>query len=124
MNISWCGSFGVAGALALGQHQRFSCGGVRGPGSEGDLDVEAAARPAAGSHRCAALLAGSGGAAGALLGGFATAVYSWTRQWSAVVPVPVLLAAVGIALIIGAVAGVYPAWRAARLTPAEALRMV
>jgi ABC-type lipoprotein release transport system permease subunit len=72
----------------------------------------------------AALLAGSGGAAGALLGGFATAVYSWTRQWSAVVPVPVLLAAVGIALIIGAVAGVYPAWRAARLAPAEALRMV
>ena len=72
----------------------------------------------------AALLAGSGGAAGALLGGFATAVYSWTRHWSAVVPVPVLLAAVGIALIIGAVAGVYPAWRAARLAPAETLRMV
>jgi putative ABC transport system permease protein len=72
----------------------------------------------------AALLAGSGGAAGALLGGFTTAVYSWTRQWSAVVPVPVLLAAVGVALIIGAVAGVYPAWRAARLAPAEALRMV
>ena len=72
----------------------------------------------------AALLAGSGGAAGALLGGFATAVYSWTRQWSAVVPVPVLLAAVGIALAIGAVAGVYPAWRAARLAPAEALRLV
>jgi putative ABC transport system permease protein len=72
----------------------------------------------------AALLAGSGGAAGALLGGFATAAYSWTRHWSAVVPVPVLLAAIGIALVIGAVAGVYPAWRAARLAPAEALRMV
>ena len=72
----------------------------------------------------AALLAGTGGAAGALLGGFASAVYSWARHWSAVVPVPVLLAAVGIALIIGAVAGVYPAWRAARLAPAEALRMV
>jgi putative ABC transport system permease protein len=40
------------------------------------------------------------------------------------VPVPVLLAAIGIALVIGAVAGVYPAWRAARLAPAEALRMV
>jgi putative ABC transport system permease protein len=72
----------------------------------------------------AALLAGSGGAAGALLGGFATAAYSWTRHWSAVVPVPVLLAAVGIALVIGAVAGVYPAWRAARLAPADALRLV
>jgi putative ABC transport system permease protein len=72
----------------------------------------------------AALLAGSGGAGGALLGGFTTAVYSWTRHWSAVVPVPFLLAAIGIALVIGAAAGVYPAWRAARLAPAEALRMV
>jgi putative ABC transport system permease protein len=71
----------------------------------------------------AALLAGSGGAAGALLGGFATAVYSWARHWHAVVPVPVLLAAVGIGLVLGAVAGVYPAWRAALLAPAEALRM-
>jgi putative ABC transport system permease protein len=72
----------------------------------------------------AALLACAGGVAGALLGGFATAVYSWTRRWSAVVPVPVLLAAVGIALALGAVAGLYPAWRAARLAPAEALRMI
>jgi len=72
----------------------------------------------------AALLAGTGGAAGALLGGFATAIYSWLRHWRAVVPVPVLLAAVAIALVIGAVAGVYPAWRASRLAPAEALRMV
>ncbi len=72
----------------------------------------------------AALLAGAGGMAGALLGGFATAVFSWARHWGAVVPVPVLLAAVGIALTLGAVAGLYPAWRAARLAPAEALRMI
>jgi putative ABC transport system permease protein len=72
----------------------------------------------------AALLAGAGGVAGALLGGFATAVYSWARHWSAVVPVPVLLAATGIALSLGAVAGLYPAWRAARLAPAEALRII
>jgi putative ABC transport system permease protein len=72
----------------------------------------------------AALLAGAGGAAGALLGGFATAVYSWARHWNAVVGAPVLLAAVGIALVLGAVAGLYPAWRAARLAPAEALRMI
>jgi putative ABC transport system permease protein len=60
----------------------------------------------------AALLAGTGGAVGALLGGFATAIYAWARHWSAVVPIPVLLAAVGIALVLGAVAGAYPAWRA------------
>ena len=38
-------------------------------------------------------------------------------------PVPVLLAAAGIALLVGAVAGLYPALRAARLVPAEALRL-
>jgi ABC-type lipoprotein release transport system permease subunit len=72
----------------------------------------------------AAMLAGTGGAAGALLGGFATAVYAAARHWRAVVPIPVLFAAVGIALVLGAIAGVYPALRAARLAPAEALRIV
>jgi putative ABC transport system permease protein len=72
----------------------------------------------------AALLAGTGGLAGALLGGFATTVYAAARHWSAVVPVPVLLAAVGVALALGAVAGLYPALRAARLAPAEALRII
>jgi len=72
----------------------------------------------------AALLAGVGGVAGAILGGFATTVYAAARAWSAVVPFPVLLAAAGIAVAVGAVAGVYPALRAARLAPAEALRMV
>jgi putative ABC transport system permease protein len=70
----------------------------------------------------AALLAASGGAAGAVLGGFTTTVYAAARHWSAVVPVPVLLAAVAIALVVGIAAGLYPALRAARLAPAEALR--
>jgi len=71
----------------------------------------------------ATLLAGCGGVAGAVLGGFATTVYAAARHWDAVVPVPVLLAAAGIALLVGAVAGLYPAMRAARLVPAEALRL-
>ena len=71
----------------------------------------------------AALLAVCGGAAGAVLGGFTTTVYAAARHWSAVVPVPVLLAAVAVALAIGILAGLYPALRAARLAPAEALRL-
>lgn len=72
----------------------------------------------------AALLAASGGAAGAVLGGFTTTVYAAERHWSAVVPVTVLLAAVALALAIGVLAGLYPALRAARLAPAEALRII
>jgi putative ABC transport system permease protein len=71
----------------------------------------------------ATVLAGAGGAAGAILGGFATTIYATARHWDTVVPVPVLLGAVGIALLTGAVAGLYPAWRAGRLLPAEALRL-
>jgi len=70
----------------------------------------------------AALLAAAGGTAGALLGGFATAVYAMARHWQTVVPVPVLLAAVAAAVAVGVLAGLYPALRAARLSPAEALR--
>jgi putative ABC transport system permease protein len=72
----------------------------------------------------AALLALIGGTAGAVLGGFVTAVYSSARHWSAVVSVPALFGAVAIALVVGAVAGIYPALRATRLSPSEALRTV
>ena len=72
----------------------------------------------------AALLAFIGGTAGAVLGGFATTVYSSARHWSAVVSVPALFGAVAIALVVGAVAGIYPALRATRLSPSEALRTV
>ena len=72
----------------------------------------------------AALLAVAGGAAGAVIGGFVTTTYATARRWNAVMPVPALLAAVALALAVGVVAGVYPALRAARLSPTEALRSV
>ena len=72
----------------------------------------------------AVLLALIGGTAGAVLGGFATTVYSSARHWSAVVSVPALLGSVAIALVVGGVAGVYPALRATRLSPSEALRTI
>ena len=71
-----------------------------------------------------ALLAFAGGAAGAVLGGFATTIYATARHWSAVVPAPTLAAALAAAVAVGVVAGVYPALRAARLAPTEALRII
>ncbi|HEV2362193.1 MAG TPA: ABC transporter permease [Acidimicrobiales bacterium] len=71
-----------------------------------------------------ALLATIGGAGGAVLGGFSTTVYAASRHWQAVVPLPALAGAVLLALFIGAVAGLYPALRAAKLSPSEALRAI
>jgi putative ABC transport system permease protein len=72
----------------------------------------------------AALLALCGGTAGAVLGAFATAVYASLRHWPAVVGVQDLGACVLIAVAVGALAGLYPALRASRLSPSEALRSV
>jgi len=68
------------------------------------------------------LLALIGGAAGAIGGGFATTTFAEVRHWYAAVPVPALLLAIAAALAVGAAAGLYPALRAARFAPAEALR--
>jgi putative ABC transport system permease protein len=63
-----------------------------------------------------------GGIAGAVLGALAVTIYAAIRNWGTSVPPTVLAGAVGVALAVGAVGGLYPAWRAARLSPAEALR--
>ncbi len=69
-----------------------------------------------------ALLAVLGGVAGLLLGGVATLAYSMARNQPWVVPAYVLIAAPALGLAIGTVAGLYPAAKAARLSPTEALR--
>ena len=69
-----------------------------------------------------ALLAAIGGAAGLGLGAGATAVYAQTRHEPFVIPTYVLIAAPSAGLVIGVLAGVYPALKAARLSPTEALR--
>ncbi|HSZ15088.1 MAG TPA: ABC transporter permease [Solirubrobacteraceae bacterium] len=72
----------------------------------------------------AILLALGGGAAGVCLGALATAIYASAKGWAVVIPVSAWAGGFGAALLIGAVAGLVPAIRAARLAPAEALRTV
>lgn len=67
------------------------------------------------------LLSLLGGLAGMLFGLAVTWAYAAHRDWPAVLPWPVLAGAVLASVLVGAVAGVYPARRAARLNPTQAL---
>jgi putative ABC transport system permease protein len=68
------------------------------------------------------LLAGLGGAIGVGLGVGITAFYASARDWMFAVPQSALLGGVAASLVVGALAGLYPAARASRLAPAEAVR--
>ena len=68
------------------------------------------------------LLSALGGVAGVLGGAAATAGYAMTSGQPTVVPPASLAVGVAVAIGAGTLAGVYPAARAARLAPAEALR--
>jgi len=69
----------------------------------------------------AILLGLIGGAAGVGAGALATAIYAHTRHWMTVIPTLAWGGGIGAALLIGAVAGLWPALRAARMSPTRAL---
>ena len=69
----------------------------------------------------AMMLALAGGAAGVILGVISTAVYSHVKGWAIVIPAEAWGGGLGAALLIGALAGLLPAIRAARLSPTQAL---
>ena len=70
----------------------------------------------------AILLALLGGAVGVTLGILATAVYAHTKHWTTVIPTLAWAGGLAAAIAIGAIAGLLPAIRAARLSPTDALR--
>jgi putative ABC transport system permease protein len=72
----------------------------------------------------ALVLALLGGAAGVLLGAIVTAGYAASQDERVVVPLTGVALGVAASLLAGAIAGLYPAVRAARLSPTDALRSV
>jgi putative ABC transport system permease protein len=69
----------------------------------------------------AILLSSLGGTVGVGLGAAATAIYAHTQHWATVIPPLAWAGGLASALVIGAVAGLLPAIRAARLSPTQAL---
>ena len=69
----------------------------------------------------AILLGLLGGAVGVTLGAASTAVYAHTKHWATIIPIEAWAGGIVASLIIGTVAGLIPALRAARLSPTQAL---
>ncbi|TDC63370.1 ABC transporter permease [Streptomyces hainanensis] len=67
------------------------------------------------------LLSVLGGAGGTTLGAAVTGGYALSRDWPTVVPPSAAAGGLAATLVIGGLAGLYPALRAARLPPTEAL---
>jgi len=112
------GGVGIANVMVISVLERRSEVGLR-------RALGATRRHVGAQFACESLLlAAAGGAVGVALGALVTAGYAQSRGWTTVVPPAALAGGLAAALVIGAVAGVYPALRAARLSPTDALRGV
>jgi putative ABC transport system permease protein len=69
----------------------------------------------------AIMLASTGGVAGIITGAAATASYAHDKGWATVIPTDAWAGGLTAAILIGALAGLLPAIRAARLSPTQAL---
>jgi len=110
------GGIGIANILVIGVLERRAEIGLR-------RAIGARRRHIALQFLTEAFLLGvAGGAAGVTLGAAATAAVASSHHWALTLPPPALAAGFAAALGIALAAGAYPAARAARLTPTDALR--
>ena len=112
------GGVGIANVMVIGVLERRSEIGLRRAlgATRGHVRVQFRVE--------SLLLALLGGAGGVALGALVTAGYALHQHWQVVVPLAGVGTGVGAALALGAIAGLYPAVRAARLAPTDALRTV
>lgn len=109
------GAVGVANIMVISVLERRSEIGLRRAlgATKGHIRVQFLSE--------AMILALFGGAIGVGLGAAATAVYATSKHWATIIPTLAWSGGLVSALVIGAVAGLVPALRAARLSPTEAL---
>ena len=109
------GAIGVGNVMLIGVLERRSEIGLRRAlgATKGHIRIQFLTE--------AMLLALFGGAVGVGLGAAATAVYAHTQHWATVIPPLAWAGGLAAAVVIGAIAGLLPAIRAARMSPTEAL---
>ena len=64
----------------------------------------------------------SGGAIGIVLGRVSSYVLRVAFQWPVESSLPAVIASVTVSVSVGVIFGFYPAWKASRLNPIQALR--
>ncbi len=109
------GAVGVANIMIISVLERRSEIGLRRAlgATKGHIRIQFLAE--------AVLLSITGGAAGVAAGALTTAIYATTKHELIVIPALAWAGGIGAAVLIGAIAGLWPAIRAARLSPTQAL---
>ena len=109
------GAVGVANIMVISALERRSEIGLRRAlgATKGHIRIQFLSEAIA--------LALAGGAAGVALGAVSVAIYAHAKGWATAIPPEAWAGGIGAALVIGALAGLLPAIRAAHMSPTQAL---